>query len=75
MAGQHGEVGAQRPDRWIVPVRAAPQFDEHVLHNVLRGAAVPQDPQRAAVHTRCQLVEDLGQSLAVEDADTVYESW
>ena len=63
--GQHDQVGAQRACRGVIPVRMAPQLDEHFLHNVLRGAAVPQDPQRAAVHTRCQLVEDFGQSTVV----------
>ena len=65
MPGQHGQVGAQRPDSRVVPVRVAPQLDEHILHNVLGGLIVPQDAQRAAVHAAAQGIEDVSQGVVI----------
>jgi hypothetical protein len=43
----------------------APQLDEHILYNVLRGRMVPEDAQRATVDRRCQAVEHLRQGNVV----------
>jgi len=65
MPGQHDQVGPQRPDSWVIAIGTAPQLDEHVLHDVLRGSTVPENTQRAAVHDRPEAVENLGQSMIV----------
>jgi hypothetical protein len=51
---------ARRPGGRVVPAGAAPQLDEHVLHDVLGGGGVAEHAQRAGVHRRPQPVESLG---------------
>jgi hypothetical protein len=42
-----------------------PQVDEHVLHDILRGAALPEHLQRGPVHGRPETVEGLGERTIV----------
>src|SRR5450755_2288459 len=65
MPGHNDEVGAQLPDGGVIPAGMARELDEYVLHNVLRGGALPQDPQRGTVYGRPEAVEDLRESAIV----------
>ncbi len=63
--GLHHQEGAQRARSGVIPAGMAPQLNEHVLHNVLRGGAVPQNTQRGTVHGRREPVEDLSERVIV----------
>ena len=61
----HGQERAQRSRLRIVSIRMAPQLDKHILDNVLRRGAVPQNTQRGTVRGRREPVEDLSESVIV----------
>ena len=63
--GQHRQVGAQGPGGGVVPVGMAPQLNEDILGNVLRGGPLAEDPQRGPVNGRPELVEGLGERMIV----------
>src|SRR4051812_36132326 len=65
MPGDQGEVGAQAAQRLVEPLGMAPQVDEHVLDDVLRGRRVAQDLPRRRMHGRPELVERFGEGTLV----------
>ena len=62
---QQGQVGPQGAQRLVVAVRVAPQVDEDVLHDVLRGGVVAEHLQRRGVHGRSERVDRLGEGAVV----------
>jgi len=65
---EQDQVGAQRPGGRVVPAWVAPQLNEHVLHHVLGGCVVAEYAVRAAVYSRPEAVESLGQGPIVPGA-------
>ena len=65
MPREQQQVAAQRPGVRVVPVRVRPQLHEHVLHDILRAAAGPDDVRGRAVHRGPEAVEHLGQRMIV----------
>jgi hypothetical protein len=46
----------------------APQFNEYILDNVLRGGTLPDNTQRSTIDGWCKAVEDFCESMVVPAA-------
>ena len=69
------DPGLQRGGLARVVGQAVENAPEGVLRHLLGGVMIGHERVDEEVQLVEAAVEDLGQGLAVEDADAVYESW